>query len=186
MPQQYVATDSREGLQVAVTGEFPGDAADRVRIARTATLFTRLMATILGTEQEEERRARFRAVETQLEVAEALISGDGRRVRELMRETLTQMGVSEEQLAEAERELRARLAELGQELPDGPIGEIFGGSELGEDAGDDAGGRGVGPLDGLGLDPDLDLDPDKPADEQGEPDEPESRPPPEEPPPSAV
>lgn len=126
MSEQYVATDSREGLQVAVTGEFPEDTADRVRIARTTTLFTRLMATILGTDASPERHARFRAVETQLEVAEALISGDGARVRELMRDTLRQMGISEEQLAEAERELRARLAELGHELPEGPLADLFG------------------------------------------------------------
>ena len=88
MSEQYVATDSREGLQVAVTGEFPEDTADRVRIARTTTLFTRLMATILGADAAPERHARFRAVETQLEVAEALISGDGPRVRELIRDTL--------------------------------------------------------------------------------------------------
>lgn len=135
MPQQYVATDSREGMQVAVTGDFPEDAADRVRIARTATLFTRLMATILGTVEQEERRARFRAVETQLEVAEALISGDGPRVRELMRSSLTQMGISEEQLVEAEREIRARFAELGQDLPEGPLSSIFGDGEPGESDG---------------------------------------------------
>ncbi len=125
MPQQYVATDSRSGLQVAVTGDFPEDPADRVRIARTSTLFTRLMATILGTEEEEERRSRFRAVETQLEVAEALISGDHTRVSELMRASLTQMGISEAKLAEAEREIRARLAELGEDVPEGAIWPIF-------------------------------------------------------------
>ncbi len=146
MPQQYVATDSRSGLQVAVTAEFPEDPADRVRIARTSTLFTRLMATILGTAEEQERRARFRAVETQLEIAEALISGDQARVRELIRASLQQMGISEEQLAEAEREIRERLAELGKDVPEGALWNL-----LGED---DAEG------------PDEDADPDGPEREE--------------------
>ncbi|MCY4640728.1 MAG: hypothetical protein OXC94_10375 [Chloroflexi bacterium] len=146
MSQQYVATDSRSGLQVAVTAEFPEDPADRVRIARTSTLFTRLMATILGTAEEQERRARFRAVETQLEIAEALISGDQARVRELIRASLQQMGISEEQLAEAEREIRERLAELGKDVPEGALWNL-----LGED---DAEG------------PDEDADPDGPQGEE--------------------
>ncbi len=146
MPQQYVATDSRSGLQVAVTADFPEDPADRVRIARTSTLFTRLMATILGTAEEQERRARFRAVETQLEIAEALISGDQARVRELIRASLQQMGISEEQLAEAEREIRERLAELGKDVPEGALWNL-----LGED---DAEG------------PDEDADPDGPEREE--------------------
>ncbi len=67
MPEQFVATDSGTGLQVAVTAErFPSDPDDRVRVARTATLFTRLFATILSTEDTTERRQRFRAVEMQL------------------------------------------------------------------------------------------------------------------------
>ncbi len=165
MSEQYVATDSREGLQVAVTGDFPEETADRVRIARTTTLFTRLMATILGTADQEERRARFRAVETQLEVAEALISGDGARVRDLMRDTLQQMGISDEQLEAAERELRERLAELGHELPGGPLGELFG-----------AGGTPDGPGDEEPGEP--------PGSDADEP--PDRRPGPGEPPPAAV
>lgn len=151
MPQQYIATDSRTGLQVAVTGDFPEDPADRVRIARTSTLFTRLMATILGTAGEEERRARFRAVETQLEIAEALISGDHARVRDLMRASLTQMGIGEAQLAEAEREIRARLAELGEEVPEGALWSIFGSDEEDESPGladGEAGGETDGGADG--------------------------------------
>ena len=73
MPEQYAATDKRTGLQVTVTGDFPPDPDDRVRIARTSTLFTRLMATILDMDSQTERREGFRAVETQLEVAEALL-----------------------------------------------------------------------------------------------------------------
>ena len=139
MPQQYVATDSREGLQVAVTGEFPGDAADRVRIARTATLFTRLMATILGTEQEEERRARFRAVETQLEVADALSRGDMSEVQRLVRDTLQQMGVTDGQLREIGEQLREQLRATGAEFPD-ELGDLFGDATQDDedDPGDDA------------------------------------------------
>ena len=140
MPQQYVATDSRSGLQVAVTGDFPEDPADRVRVARTSTLFTRLLATILGTADERDRRDRFRAVETQLEIAEALISGEHGRVRELMRASLMQMGITREQLADAEREIRARLAELGEEMPEETLRGIFGDGDEGPgDGGEDGG-----------------------------------------------
>lgn len=113
MPHQYVATDSRTGLQVTVTGEFPEDPDDRVRIARTTTLFTRLMATILSTENSTERRERFRAVETQLEIAEAVIRQDGAEVQRLLHDTLAQMGVTEEQMANFEQEIRRRLREMG-------------------------------------------------------------------------
>ncbi len=120
MPQQYAATDSRTGLQVTVTGDFPEDPDDRVRIARTSTLFTRLMATILSTESSFERRERFRAVETQLEIAEAVIRQDAMEVQRLLRETLAQLGVSEEQMHEIEDEIRKRLREMGgPELPFG-------------------------------------------------------------------
>jgi hypothetical protein len=118
MPQQYAATDSRTGLEVTVTGEFPDDPDDRVRIARTTTLFTRLMATILGTESSFERRERFRAVETQLEIAEAVIRQDGVEVQRLLRDTLSQLGVTPEQMQEFEEELRKRLREMdGPDLP---------------------------------------------------------------------
>jgi hypothetical protein len=56
MAEQYAATDKRTGLEVAVTGDFPPHHDDRIRIARTTTLFTRLMSTILATENETERR----------------------------------------------------------------------------------------------------------------------------------
>ncbi len=120
MPHQYAATDSRTGLQVTVTGDFPEDPDDRVRIARTSTLFTRLMATILSTENSFERRERFRAVETQLEIAEAVIRQDAMEVQRLLRETLAQLGVSEEQMHEIEDEIRKRLREMGG--PDLPFG----------------------------------------------------------------
>lgn len=113
MADQYVATDTRTGLQVAVTGTFPADPEDRVRIARTCTLFTRLMATILAMEDTTPRRDGFRAVETQLEVAEALMRGDGVEVQRLLRQTMTTMGVTEEQLKALEEQLRQHLGGLG-------------------------------------------------------------------------
>lgn len=113
MPEQYVAKDSETGLEVTVTGDFPADPEDRVRIARTATLFTRLFATILATDDENDRRHRFRAIETQLEIAEALIREDIVEVQRLIRETMSTMGVTEEQLEEIENELRRHLRDLG-------------------------------------------------------------------------
>ena len=105
MPEQYVATDKRTGLEVAVTGEFPPHPDDRVRIARTTTLFTRLMSTILQ-HGEGDRRAGFRAIETQLELAEALIRGDQDAVKRLVRRTMESMGVSRDQLDDLARQLR--------------------------------------------------------------------------------
>src|SRR5690242_4790122 len=90
--EQYVATDTRTGLEVAITGHFSDDPDDRVRIARTTTLFTRLMSTILDMDSSTQRREGFRAVETQLEVAEALMRGDLEEVQRLIRDTMTSMG----------------------------------------------------------------------------------------------
>ncbi|MFA7296013.1 MAG: hypothetical protein WC211_02360 [Dehalococcoidia bacterium] len=112
MADQYVATDTRSGLQVAVTGTFPADPEDRVRIARTCTLFTRLMATILAMEDVTPRREGFKAIETQLEVADALMRGDGAEVQRLLRTTMTQAGVTEEQLQELEDQLRRHLGDV--------------------------------------------------------------------------
>lgn len=118
MADQYVATDTRTGLQVTVTGTFPADPEDRVRIARTCTLFTRLMATILALADTTPRRDGFRAVETQLEVADALMRGDLPEVQRLIRQTMTTMGVTEEQLHALEEQLRQHLQGLGGELGD--------------------------------------------------------------------
>lgn len=117
MPSQYVARDARTGLEVTITGTFPDDPDDRIRIARTSTLFTRLMATILDMEETEARRAGFRAVETQLEVAEALLRGDLPEVQRLVRSTLDQLGLSDEQLRELEEQLRRQFGGFG--LPGG-------------------------------------------------------------------
>ena len=127
MPQQYHATDSDTGLEVTVTGEFPPDPDDRVRIARTSNLFTRLMATILSTENDYERRERFKAIETQLELADALIRGDAQEVQQLIRSTLNSMGISEEQLREAQEQIRAQLESIGGDPS--ALESLFGGLE---------------------------------------------------------
>lgn len=125
MPHEYSATDGRSGLQLTIRGEFPQDADERVRIARTANLFTRLMSTILTTENATERHERFRAIETQLEVADAVIRGDGAEVQRLLRETLTQLGVTDEQLREVEAQLRRQIEALGGEIPP-ELRDLFG------------------------------------------------------------
>ncbi|MFN0093235.1 MAG: hypothetical protein ACKVVT_00440, partial [Dehalococcoidia bacterium] len=94
MAEQYVATDKRSSLEVAVTGDFPPHPDDRVRIARTVNLFARLLATILLTENQAERRERFVAIETQLEMADALIRQDLPEVQRLLQSTMERMGVS--------------------------------------------------------------------------------------------
>jgi DNA/RNA-binding domain of Phe-tRNA-synthetase-like protein len=113
MPEQYVATDKRTGLEVQVTGNFPDHPQDRIRIARTANLFTRLTSTILSMEQESDRREAFIAVETQMELAEALIRHDMAEVQRLIQETLQRMGISPDQVRELEEELRKRLGDMG-------------------------------------------------------------------------
>jgi hypothetical protein len=117
VPQEYSASDSRTGLRVTVVGDFPPDPDDRVRIARTTNLFTKLMSTILATENDYERRERFRAIETQLEMADAIVRGEMREVQRLIRETLRQMGVSDEQWGQAEQQLRQQIEAMGGELP---------------------------------------------------------------------
>jgi len=106
MAEQYVARDKHTGFEVTVTGDFPAHPDDRMRIARTTTLFTRLMSTLLQRD-EPQRRVGFRAIETQLELADAVIREDHTEVQRLVRETLTSMGVSGDQL----RDLAQRLAE---------------------------------------------------------------------------
>jgi hypothetical protein len=120
MPEQYAATDKRTGLEVSVTGEFPPHHDDRIRIARTTTLFTRLMSTILATESETQRRERFLAIETQLEMAEALIREDIEEVQRLMRQTMERMGVTQEQLDEMMRKI---IEQFGGEMPGGGEGD---------------------------------------------------------------
>ena len=73
------------------------------------------MATILSTENEYERRERFKAIETQLELADALIRNAGDEVQELIRSTLTSMGLTDEQLKEAQDQLRSQLESIGSD-----------------------------------------------------------------------
>jgi len=117
MPEEYVATDKRTGLEVTVRAEFPDDPQDRIRIARTSNLFARLMSTIL-TMAERERRDAFVAVETQMELAEALIRRDSEDVQRLLQETLRKLGMTPEQMKELEEEIRRRLRDLGGPAPE--------------------------------------------------------------------
>lgn len=119
MAEQYVASDKRTGLEVAVTGTFPAHHEDRIRIARTTTLFTRLMSTILDTQNETDRREGFMAVETQLEMADALIRQDQEEVRRLVLEMMQRMGITQEQIDEmAQRIIEEIRKAEGGEGPD--------------------------------------------------------------------
>lgn len=104
MVEQYVASDSRTGLEVAVKGEFPPHPDDRVRIARTTNLFTQLMATILNTSNETERRQLFISLETALEIADALARQDMEAVNRLVQEFLSKHGLTPDQLQDLLRE----------------------------------------------------------------------------------
>ncbi len=123
MAEQYAATDKRTGLEVAVTGDFPPHQDDRIRIARTTTLFTRLMSTILTTENDTERRERFHAIETQLEMAEALIRQDMPEVQRLMKTTLEKMGITPEQMDDMARRILDQIREGGGDFPEFPLPE---------------------------------------------------------------
>ncbi len=112
-PEQYVATDKRTGLEVAITGDFPDDPQDRIRIARTSNLFARLMSTILSTQSQAERRDAFVAVETQMELADALIQHDMEEVQRLLQDTMQKLGITPEQMREIEDEIRRRLGDTG-------------------------------------------------------------------------
>ena len=115
--EQYVATDKRTGLEVAITGEFSDDPQDRIRIARTSNLFARLMSTILSMESQGERRDAFVAVETQMELADALIQHDMQEVQRLLQDTLQKLGITPEQMKDIEDEIRRRLGDLGEDGP---------------------------------------------------------------------
>lgn len=120
MSEQYVASDKRTGLEVAVTGTFPEHHEDRIRIARTTTLFTRLMSTILDTTNETERREGFMAVETQLEMADALIRQDQEEVKRLVLNMMDRMGITQQQIDEMSRriieEMRKHEGDRGPDL----------------------------------------------------------------------
>ena len=116
MAQQYTATDNRTGLQVAVTGDFPPAPDDRVRIAATTNLFTRLMATILSSSNETERRALFRSLEMALEWADAAARGDAAEMGSIVQRFLAEAGITPEQIEEMFRRMQEGLG------PDGPGG----------------------------------------------------------------
>jgi hypothetical protein len=120
MPEQYIATDKRTGLEVGVKGEFPAHQDDRIRIARTTNLFARLMSTILTTESESQRRERFVAIETQLELAEALIRGDFEEVQRLLRATMERMGISQDQLNEMTQRILDQFTRPPEDGEPGP------------------------------------------------------------------
>ena len=120
MTEQYVATDKRTGLEVAVTGTFPDHPQDRIRIARTTNLFARLMSTILSMPSETDRREAFVAVETQMELADALIQHDMEEVQRLLQATMSKLGITPEQMHEIEEEIKRRLGDMGTSFGDGP------------------------------------------------------------------
>ena len=145
MAEQYVARDKRTDLEVQVTGDFPPHPDDRIRIARTTTLFTRLMSTILAMENEGDRRQGFMAIETQLELAEALIRGDATEVQELLRRTLEKMGISQDQFEDMAKRV---IEEFGDKPPE--TGDLGLGTGPGPNPDDDglppeASGPGPGP-----------------------------------------
>ena len=105
MAQEYVASDSRTGLEVTVKGEFPPHPDDRVRIARTTNLFTQLMATILATSNETDRRQLFISLESALEIADALARQDMEAVNQLVQQFFSRNGLTPEQLQEMLTEL---------------------------------------------------------------------------------
>src|SRR3954466_12314287 len=121
MPEEYRATDKRTGLEVSVKGDFPDHPQDRIRIARTANLFTKLTSTILEMDSESERREAFIAVETQMELAEALIRHDNEEVQRLLQDTLSRLGITPEQLQDIEEEIKKRLGDLGTQGGDNPL-----------------------------------------------------------------
>lgn len=107
MAQEYKASDNRTGLEVTVRGEFPPHPDDRVRIARTTNLFTQLMATILATTNETDRRQLFISLESALEIADALARQDMEGVSGLMQQFLAKHGLTPEQLQNLLKEFGA-------------------------------------------------------------------------------
>lgn len=124
MAQQYVASDNRTGLEVAVKGEFPPHPDDRVRIARTTNLFTQLMATILATDNETERRQLFVSLESALEIADALARQDMEAVNGLVQQFFSRHGLTQEQLQEMLREFGIPPQPPADDEPPAPSSSI--------------------------------------------------------------
>ncbi len=78
------------------------------------------MSTILSTENETDRRERFLAIETQLEMAEALIRQDMPEVQRLMKSTLEKMGISADQMDEMAKKILEQLRDGGADFPEFP------------------------------------------------------------------
>src|SRR5713226_4451329 len=115
MADQYVATDKQSGLEVSITGTFPAAKEDRIHLARTANLFTRLLAAGLATSNDTERRELFTHLETQLELAAALVKQDFEEVQRLMQEMLNRMGLTPERMEEMAKDLAEQLRKLGDD-----------------------------------------------------------------------
>jgi len=124
MSDQYVATDKQSGLEVTITGQFPPVPEDRIHLARTANLFTRLLAAGLATENDRDRRELFTHLESQLELAAALIKQDVAEVTRLMQEMLTRIGLTPERMEEMAKDLAEQLRRSG--LDDGSGGPSAG------------------------------------------------------------
>ncbi len=119
MPQEYTATDTRTGLTVTVHGEFPPDKDDRIRIAATSNLFTKLMATVLSTENSTERRALFRSLELALEWADAAARQDMQEMNAILQRFLAELGITQEQMQEMIR--RFQEGQGPEEFPPPPL-----------------------------------------------------------------
>jgi hypothetical protein len=78
------------------------------------------MSTILEMQSESERRDAFVAVETQMELADALIRHDMEEVQRLLQDTLQKLGITPEQMREIEEEIRRRLGDIGGSDQDVP------------------------------------------------------------------
>ena|SRR6266849_3011389 len=115
MADQYVASDKQSGLEVSITGRFPPVPEDRIHLARTANLFTRLLAIGLATENDTERRELFTHLEAQLELAAALIKQDFPEVTRLMQEMLNRIGLTPERMEEMAKELAEQLRKQAEE-----------------------------------------------------------------------
>lgn len=118
MPDQYVATDKQSGLEVAITGEFPLVPEDRIHLARTANLFTRLLAAGLATTNDTERRELFTHLEAQLELAAALVKQDFDEVTRLMQEMLNRIGLTPERMEQLAKELAEQLRRQSDDQSD--------------------------------------------------------------------
>lgn len=121
MADQYVATDKDSGLEVAITGTFPPVPEDRIHLARTANLFTKLLAAGLATSNDSERRELFTHLEAQLELAAALVKQDFAEVTRLMQEMLARIGLTPERMQEMAKEFGEqmtpeRIAEMTKEF----------------------------------------------------------------------